>query len=124
MWAPPSSGMLHITCGKGRKDWFSHYRLGGDDQHREIAVRFDVLEPLRRLTSVHAGHLQIEQNRVATVLEVKLADLVRVHRGRDRNIAGTAQHPLQQDDIAFPIVHDQDFSCRMSDKPIIRIAAL
>jgi hypothetical protein len=42
---------------------------------------------------------------------VKLADLAGIHRGRDGNIAGAAQHPLEQKDIGFLIVDDQDFCC-------------
>ena len=52
--------------------------------------------------------MQIEQDQRVAVLAVQLADLVRIHRGRDGGIAGTAQHALQQLHIGFPIIHDQD----------------
>ena len=83
-------------------------RLGGDHEDRKIAVRFDFLQAFHHLESVHAGHLQIEQDQVVAVLAVKLADLLRIHRGRDASIAGAAQHLLEQPDIGFLIVNDQD----------------
>ena len=39
-------------------------RLSRDDQHRQAAVRFKLLEPLHHLKSVHAGHQKIEQDQV------------------------------------------------------------
>jgi hypothetical protein len=39
---------------------------------------------------------------------VKLADFVRIRRGRDGNIAGATHHPLEQKDISFQIVDNQD----------------
>jgi hypothetical protein len=56
--------------------------------------------------------LKIEQDQVVAVLEVKLADLARIHRGRDGNIAGIAQQPLEQKDMVFLIVDDQDFAVK------------
>ena len=50
-------------------------RLGGDGQHRQVAVRFDFLQAFHHLESVHAGHLEIEQDQVVAVLAVQLADL-------------------------------------------------
>jgi hypothetical protein len=41
---------------------------------------------------------------------VKFADLIRIGRGGDGSIAGNAQNALQQQDIGFLIVDDQDFS--------------
>jgi hypothetical protein len=43
---------------------------------------------------------------------VKLADLAGIHRGRDGNIAGAAQQLLEQKDIGFLIVDDQDFAVK------------
>jgi len=43
---------------------------------------------------------------------VQLADLARIHRGRDGNIAGTAKRPIEQQDIDFLIVDDQDFAAK------------
>ncbi len=87
-------------------------RLGGDHEDRKIAVRFDFLQAFHHLESVHAGHLKIEQDQVVAVLAVKLADLARIRRGCDGNIAGAAQHPLEQKDIGFLIVDDQDFAVK------------
>ena len=84
--------------------------LGGDDQHREVAVQFNFLEPLNDLESVHGGHLQIEQDQVIAVLEVKFADLARIHGGCDGTIAGALQYPFEQNDVDFLIVYDQDFA--------------
>ena len=58
-------------------------RLGGDDKHRKIAVRFNFLEPLHHLKPIHAWHQKIEQDQVVAILEVELADLARVHCGSD-----------------------------------------
>ena len=70
-------------------------RLGGDDQHRKVALRFNFLEPLHHLESVQDWHLQIEQDQVVVILEVKFADLGRISGGHDGIIAGTAQYPLE-----------------------------
>jgi hypothetical protein len=82
--------------------------LRGDHEDRQVAIGFDFLQPFHHLESVQAGHLQIEQDQVVAVLAVKFADLMRVHRGRDGRIASAAQHPLEQKDIGFLIVNDQD----------------
>ena len=65
-------------------------RFGGDHEHRKIAFRFDFLKAFHYLESIHAGHLEIEQDQVVTVLLVKLRDLARIHCGRDGNITGAA----------------------------------
>jgi hypothetical protein len=56
--------------------------------------------------------LEIEQDRGVAVLAVKFADLVRISRGLDGSIAGAAKHPLEQKDIGFLIVYDQDFGVK------------
>ena len=56
--------------------------------------------------------MEIEQDQVVAVLPVKLADHARVHRGRDRGMAGAAQYALQKKDIGLLIVNDQDFSVK------------
>ena len=58
-------------------------RLRGDDQHRQIAVRLDLLQAFHHLEAVHARHLEIEQDQVVAVLAVQLADLARVGGRRD-----------------------------------------
>ena len=83
-------------------------RLRGDHEDRQIAVRFDFLQTFHHLESVHAGHLKIEQDQAVAVLAVQFADLVRIGRRVDGSIAGDAQHALQQTDIGFLIVNDQD----------------
>ena len=83
-------------------------RSGGNDKQRKVVVRFSFLERLHHLESVHAGHPKIEQDQVVAVLAVQRADLGRIRRGRDGNMAGSAQHPLEQQDIDFLIVDDQD----------------
>jgi hypothetical protein len=45
-------------------------------------------------------------------LSVKLADLARIHRGRDGGITGAAQYALEQKDIGLLIVNDQDSSVK------------
>jgi len=87
-------------------------RLGGDGQHRQIAFGFDFLEPFHHLESVHAGHLNIQQDQVVGIVAVKLADLARIHRGCDGHIAGIAQRPLEEKDTVLLIVHDQDLAVK------------
>lgn len=55
------------------------------------------------------GNLQIEQDQIVVILVMLFADLEWIHRGGDGNIAATTQHTLQQPDIGFQIVDDQDF---------------
>ena len=40
------------------------------------------------------------------------ADGMRISRRRNARIAGTAQHPLEQKDVSFLIVYDQDFAVK------------
>ena len=87
-------------------------RFGGDHEHRKVALRFDFLKAFHHLESIHAGHLEIEQDQVVAVLSVKLADLARIHRGRDGGITGAAQYALEQKDIGLLIVNDQDSSVK------------
>jgi hypothetical protein len=84
-------------------------RMGGNSQHRQVAVSIDFLQPLHYLETIHARHLKIEQDQVVAILAVKRADLARIRRGRDGNIAGTAQQPLEQKDTDLLIVDDKDF---------------
>ncbi len=86
-------------------------RLCSDHQDREIAIPFDLLQPFHHLESVHAGHLEIEQNQTVTILAVQFADLARISRGLDAGITGDAQHALQQKDVGWLIdLNNQDAS--------------
>ena len=83
-------------------------RLGGDHEHRKIAVRFDFLEAFHHLEAVHAGHQQIEQDQVVAILAIQLADRMGICRRRNVHIAVSTQHLLQQLHIGFLIVNDQN----------------
>ena len=61
-------------------------RLRGDHQDRQIAVAFDLLQPFHHLESIHAGHLEIEQDQAVTILAVKFADLRRIGRRVEREV--------------------------------------
>ena len=87
-------------------------RLGGDDEDRQVAVRFDFLQAFHHLEPVHPGHFEIEQDQVVAVVAVQPADLVRIHRRRDASVAGLAQHAIEQTDIGFQIVDDQNFGAK------------
>ncbi len=83
-------------------------RLGGDHEHRQVAALFDFLEAFHHLESVHGGHLEVEQDQVVAILAVKLAHRAWIERGCHRKISCSAQHALEQKDIGFLIVDDQD----------------
>src|SRR4029077_17099775 len=72
----------------------------------------DFLQALHDLEAICARHHEIEQDQVVAMLAVKLTDLVGIHRGRDGHIAGAAQHPLEQQDIASLIIDDQDLAVK------------
>jgi len=55
-------------------------RLGGDHQDRKVAVRIVGLEAFHHLESIHAGHLQVEQDQVVAVFAMQRADLLWIHR--------------------------------------------
>ncbi len=93
--------------------------LGGDHQDRKIAVFLDFLQAFHHLESVHAGHLEIEQNQRVAVFAVQLADLGRIGGSVEGGIAGNAQHALKQADIGFLIVDDQDSGIEISAAPLI-----
>ena len=82
--------------------------LGGDHEDRKVAVGIVGLEAFHHLESVHAGHLQVEQDQVVAVLAMQRADLLRIHGRGDAGVAGLAQHLLEQADIGLLIVDDQD----------------
>src|ERR1022692_3956670 len=84
-------------------------RFGGNYEDWKIAARFDFLQTFHHLKAVHAGHLKIEQDQVVAVLVVKLPDRARLLRRGDGNIPGAAEHALEQKDVAFLIVNNQEF---------------
>ena len=83
--------------------------LGGHDEHRQVAVFLDFLQPVHHLEAVHARHLEIEQDQVVAVLAVKLADLVAdsssTRRRHSRRRAASAPAAAT---LAFQVVDDQD----------------
>ena len=83
-------------------------RLGGNGQHRQVAIRFDFLQAFHHLEAIHAGHPQIEQDQVVVVGAMQGADGTRIHRRRNAHIAGIPQHLLEQPHIGFLIVDDQN----------------
>ena len=83
-------------------------RLGGDHDDRQVAVPVIGLQSFDDLESVHAGHLQVEQDQVVAVLPMQRADFGRRHRRGDVRVAGFAQHLLEQLDIGLLVVDDQD----------------
>jgi len=83
-------------------------RLGGDDQHRHVTIEFDLLQRGQHFKAVHDGHLQVEQDQVEMLLLVQRADGARVGRRAHLEIACLVQHLLQQQDIGFLVVDDQD----------------
>ena len=50
-------------------------RLGGDDEHRQIAAGLDLPQVFHDLEAVHHRHLQVEKDQVVAIHEVQLADL-------------------------------------------------
>jgi len=82
--------------------------LGRDDEHREITADIERLKALHHLKAVQARHLKVQQDQGIAVLAVQLADLVRIPGGGDGKVAGAAQHFLQQRDVGFLIVNDED----------------
>ena len=58
-------------------------RLGGDHEHRKIAIGFDFLQAFHHLEAIHAGHLQIEQDQVVVVVAMQRADGMRIRRRRN-----------------------------------------
>ena len=83
-------------------------RLRRDHHHREVAVGGVGLERFDHLEAVHAGHLQVEQDQVVAVLAMQRADLVRASGGAHAAVAGLAQGFLEQANVGFLVVDDQD----------------
>src|SRR5688572_11344492 len=82
--------------------------LRGDDENRKIPVGLDGFQLLQYLESVHARHLQVEQNERIAVLTMQPDHLTRMARGCNRRVARTAQHLVQEGDVGLFIVNDQD----------------
>ncbi len=83
-------------------------RLGGNHQHRQVGVGRVGLETFHHLESIHAGHLQVEQDQVVVVLAMQGTDLVRIHRRHDAAVAGFAQQLFEQKHVGLLIVDDQN----------------
>jgi hypothetical protein len=83
-------------------------RLGGDHEHWQVAVHFDLLQFFHHLKTIHARHLQIEQYQVIAVLEVQFADRARIGGGGDGGIPRAEQKALQQTYVSFQIVDYQN----------------
>src|SRR5881394_2404173 len=45
--------------------------LGGDDEHRQVALRVDRLQAFHDLEAIEPGHLQVEENKVVAVLAMQ-----------------------------------------------------
>jgi len=82
--------------------------LGRDYHDRQVAIRIVGIEACHHLESIHAGHLEIEQDQVIAVLAMQRANLARIHRRGDVGKACIGQQLLQQNDICLLIVGDQD----------------
>ena len=96
--------------GPGSKRMELLLRLRRNDENRKIAALLDFLQTFHYLESVHSRHLEIEKDQIVTISAVEFADPIRIGRGFDRNIAGAAQHTLEQTDIDVFIVNNQDAS--------------
>ncbi len=83
-------------------------RLGGKHDDGRVGVRLVRLETFQYLESIHAGHLQIEQDQVIAVLAVERTHFLRIHRCSDAGVASPGQQLLQQADVGLLIVDDQD----------------
>ena len=84
--------------------------VGGDDQDREVAAGFQRRKLLHDLEPIQSWHVQVQKDQVVVVQAVQFADPGRFQGGTHRQIAGPAQHLLQQQNIGYLIVDDQDFA--------------
>jgi hypothetical protein len=66
-------------------------RLGGDDKDGQPFVAFDLFQAFHDLETVHARHLEVEQDRGIAILAVQAANRSRIHRRLDGRIAGVTQ---------------------------------
>src|SRR5437764_6704494 len=82
--------------------------MGRDHEHRQVSIVFDSREGFHHLETVHVRHLEIEQDQVVAVLAVKLANRARIACRRHRYVSRAAQHALEEEDIRFLIVDDED----------------
>ena len=78
-----SNGLLMKSLCAGLQRAQLVARLGGDHEDRKVAVRIVRLEAFHHLESIHAGHLQVEQDQVVAVLAMQRADLLRICRRGD-----------------------------------------
>ena len=91
-------------------------RLSGTHQHWKIVARFDFFQIFHHLGSVHAGksadRAGLDRSDFGDAVRRPLTDCNLPPRGADGNIAATTQHTLQQLNIGFLIVDDQDFAVK------------
>ena len=83
-------------------------RLCGQHNDRQVIIRIDRFKGFHYLESIHARHLQIEQDQVVMVLAMQRTDLHRISCRGNASVAGLAQQLLEQLHIGRLIIDDQD----------------
>ncbi|KQV52080.1 hypothetical protein ASC93_05445 [Massilia sp. Root335] len=82
--------------------------LGGDHQHRQIALAFQRPQAFEDLEPVHVRHVQVEHDDVVAVGAMQVEHGARVGHERDAGVAGVFEHVAEQLDVRFLVVDDQD----------------
>ena len=87
-----SKGLLTKSLAPGLQGPQFVTGLCGDHQDGQVIVRIAGLQRFDHLESIHAGHLQVEQDQVVAVLAMQCADLLRIHRRGKVGVTGFKQH--------------------------------
>ncbi len=90
----------------------AHFVIGMCRQHEHgnVVVRLDLFEAFHHLKAIHARHVHIEQDEIEVVDQVQLADLARVGGRRHVEIAAPFEELLEQGDVGFFVIDDQDLA--------------
>jgi hypothetical protein len=101
-------GLADEVLGTGLQRAQLVARLRREHDDRQVIVRLVGLEAFHHLKSVHARHLQVEQNQVIAVLAVQGADFERFPRRCYVAVPGLFEHAGEQQYIRALIIHDQN----------------
>jgi hypothetical protein len=84
-------------------------RVCGEDEDGQVRVpRGQRLQQLHHFESVHVRHQQIEEDQVRLAFGDQTGDLARLRGARDVAVPSVRQRPLQEPDVGFLVIHDQD----------------
>jgi len=92
--------------------------LCSEHDHWQVGISQIGLESFHHLKTIHARHLQVEQNQIVGVLAMQRAYLLGVHGRRHVAVTGLGQQLVEEADIGLLIIDDENFRLKNSGEVI------